>query len=383
MEKNKVIIPFNKPYCCPNPIKNIKTLFDKGLSLEGGGYFAKKCQRLLERKYNIKKVLLTTSCTSALEMAAILADIKQGDEVIMPSYTFVSTANSVVLRGAKPVFVDISIKDLNIDTNIIEKAITKRTKAIIVVHYCGISCNMDKINKIAKKYNLFVIEDAAQSVNSYYKNKAAGSFGNIGAISFHSTKNIQSGECGAIYINDERLISRAEILLEKGTNRKSFKEGIVDKYTWEDVGSSYYPNDLTAAFLYSQLKCADFVTRKRKNIWEKYHKFFEKYERKSILRRPIVSKNNNINAHFYYIILNSKKEREDLKFYLNNNGITAQTHFVPLHSSPFGKKVGKVFGNMDVTNKVYDCLLRLPIYCMKKKEISYVIDMLRQYYKGY
>lgn len=384
MVKTKYTIPFTKPYYSSNSIKNIKYLLDNKVShLNGGGKFSKKCQKFLEEKYNVKKVLLTTSCTSALEMAVILANIKKGDEVIMPSYNFVSAANAVVLRGGIPVFVDIDIRDLNINLNIIEKAITKKTKAIIVVHYCGNSCDMDRINKLAKKHNLVVIEDAAQGIGSYYKNKALGTLGDIGAISFHSTKNIQSGEGGAIYINNEKLIPRSEIVLEKGTNRKLFIEEVVDKYTWVDIGSSYYPNDLTAAFLYPQLKDIEIVTNKRKNVWNKYHDFFEKYENKSILKRPYISKNNIINAHFYYIILNSKKEKDDLKLYLNKNYIMAQTHFVPLHSSPFGKKVSKVFGNMTFTDRAYDCLLRLPVYCMKDKEISYVIEVLKKYYRSY
>ncbi len=379
MAKIKYKIPFQKPYFSGNSLKNIKYLIDKKYSLEGNGYFTKKCQKFLEDKYNIKKVLLTGSCTSSLEMAMLLADIKNGDEVIMPSYTFVSTANAVVLRGGKPVFIDIKSDDFNINSELIKKAVTKKTKAIVPVHYAGNACNMDEINKIAIENSLFVIEDAAQCINSYYKNKALGAIGDIGVISFHSSKNIQAGEAGAIYINNDKLLERADIIIEKGTNRKSYINGLVEKYSWLDVGSSYYPSELTAAFLYSQFKDIDKVTKIRLKIRKKYQDFFKQYEKKGILKTSKIIKGCEPNAHIFFVLMNTKKERDEFLFYLNKNKIQAQTHFVPLHNSPFGKNNAKTYGSMEVTNMVYDCSIRMPLYDMCSEEINYVLDVMSCY----
>ena len=377
MAKIQYKIPFNKPYFSENSIDNIKYLIENQGSLEGSGFFAKKCQQFLEEKYNIKKVLLTNSCTAALEMSMILSDIKNGDEVIMPSYTFVSTANAVILRGGIPVFVDIKADDFNINPDLIEKAITQKTKAIVPVHYSGNACNMDKINEIAKKYNLFVIEDAAQGINSYYRNKALGSIGDLGAVSFHSTKNIQAGECGAIYINNDNFLERADIIIEKGTNRKAYINGQTDKYTWVDTGSSYYPSELTSAFLYAQLQDIDKITQNRLNLLKKYNDFFKVYENKGILKTPKLLKDCTPNAHICYVLMNTKENRDNLLQYLRGNGIQAQTHFVPLHSSPFGREHTKIGSPLNITEKVYETSLRLPLYCnMTEEEMAYIFEIM-------
>ncbi len=381
MVKTRHKIPYNKAVILGTEIDNIRDLIDNGCSLDGTGYYSQKCQELLEKKYNINKVLLTNSGTAALEMGVLLADIKPGDEVIMPSYTFVSTANAVVLRGGVPVFIDINASDLNMDCRRIKKAITTKTKAIIPVHYGGSFCCMELIEDIAKEYNLFVMEDAAQGINSFYKNKASGTFGNVGAVSFHYTKNIQAGECGAIYINDETLSDRADIILEKGTNRKLYKRGRVSKYTWVDVGSSYCPSEITAAFLYSQLENIDYITQKRVAIWKKYQELFGVYESHGLLRTPHILPDIQINGHIYFIIMNTQRERDHFLRYLNENDISAQTHFVPLHSSEYGVLHTKVSGSMDTTDMVYACSLRMPLYDMDKSEIDYVFDIVTEYFK--
>ena len=311
-----------------------------------------------------QKVLLTHSCTGALEMAAILADIKPGDEIIMPSYTFVSTANAFVLRGGVPVFIDIRSDTLNIDETLIEAAITSKTKAIVPVHYAGFPCEMDVIMNIAERHNLLVIEDAAQAIMTTYKGNALGSIGHLGCYSFHETKNIISGEGGAILINEEAIIKRAEVIREKGTNRSSFFRGDIDKYTWVDIGSSYLPSEITAAFLYAQLENAKIITKKRKILWEKYHHGLKDLEQMGLLRRSTFSKSRDFehNGHMYYVILNSLAERTSVIRHLRSQEIYPVFHYVPLHNSPAGLKYGRFKGNLKVTENVANRLLRLPMW---------------------
>ena len=355
------MIPFNRPYMTGQEHKYIDHAH-ANRKLAGDGIFTKNCHEWLERNTSAKKVLLTHSCTAALEMAAILADIQPGDEVIMPSYTFVSTANAFVLRGGIPVFVDIRPDTLNIDENLIEAAITPKTKAIVPVHYAGVACEMDTILSIAKKYNLLVIEDAAQGVMSTYKGRALGSIGHMGAYSFHETKNVISGEGGALLINDVRFEKRAEIIREKGTNRSQFFRGQVDKYTWVDIGSSFLPSEIIAAFLWAQLQEANDITQKRLTIWDQYHAELVKYEENGYLRRPIIPAQIQHNAHMYYILLNSLDERMSVIERLKKKQINAVFHYVPLHSSPGGLKYGRKNGGLPFTENLSDRLLRLPLW---------------------
>jgi dTDP-4-amino-4,6-dideoxygalactose transaminase len=374
-------VPFNKPYLTGNEIEYIKNSHAVG-NLSGDGFYTKESSTWLEQNTKTKKALLTHSCTAALEMAALLADIKPGDEVIMPSYTFVSTANAFVLRGGVPVFVDIRPDTLNINENLIEAAITNRTKAIVPVHYAGVACEMDVIMQIAKKHDLLVIEDAAQGVMSSYKGKALGAIGHIGAYSFHETKNIISGEGGAILINDEEFSLRAEIIREKGTNRSQFYRGQVDKYTWQDIGSSYLPGEDTAAFLLAQLECAEEITEKRMAIWNKYHQAFEHLERDGVLRRPTIPEGCTHNAHMYYVILNSLTERTELIRRFKSYNIHPVFHYIPLHSAPAGIKFGRVSGVMDTTNAVSDRLLRLPLWVGLDEDQDRVIDVMNSFKFG-
>lgn len=359
-------IPFNKPYLVGTEYHYLNQAYLKG-QLAGDGYFSFKCQKIIESSLGISKALLTNSCTAALEMAAILIDVKSGDEIIMPSYTFVSTANAFVLRGGVPVFVDICNKTLNINENLIEQAITKKTKAIVVVHYAGISCDMDKVLKLAKKYNLFLIEDAAQAINSFYKGKPLGSFGHLSTFSFHETKNIISGEGGALVINDSSFIERSEIIREKGTNRTSFFKGKSDKYTWHDIGSSFLPGELVSAFLFAQLKKMKDITNRRMKIWLLYHNLFESFEKNNLLKRPYIPNYSNHNAHMYYLIFNSEFQRNKAICYLKKNKINAVFHYIPLHSSTAGKLYGRAHGNMEVTNQISSRILRLPLWINLKK----------------
>jgi dTDP-4-amino-4,6-dideoxygalactose transaminase len=371
-------VPFNKPYLTGDEIEYIKQSHAVG-NLSGDGFYTKESSAWLEQKTKTKKALLTHSCTAALEMAALLADIQPGDEVIMPSYTFVSTANAFVLRGGVPVFVDIRPDTLNINENLIEAAITSRTKAIVPVHYAGVACEMDTIMQIAKKYNLLVIEDAAQGVMSSYKGKALGAIGHIGAYSFHETKNIISGEGGAILINEEEFSLRAEIIREKGTNRSQFYRGQVDKYTWQDIGSSYLPGEDTAAFLLAQLECAEEITQKRMAIWNKYHQAFEHLELEGFIRRPTIPEGCAHNAHMYYVILNSLTERTELISAFKSHNIHPVFHYIPLHSAPGGIKFGRVSGSMENTNAVSDRLLRLPLWVGLDEDQDRVIDVMNSF----
>lgn len=354
-------IPFNKPYLTGNEYLYIDQAHAYR-KLAGDGIFTKNCHEWLEHNTSTRKALLTHSCTAALEMAAILADIQPGDEVIMPSYTFVSTANAFVLRGGVPVFVDIRPDTLNINENLIEAAITSKTKAIVPVHYAGVGCEMDVIMGIADRYDLLVIEDTAQGIMSTYKGRALGSIGHLGTLSFHETKNLISGEGGALLINDERFIERAEIIREKGTNRSRFFRGEVDKYTWVDIGSSYLPGEIISAFLWAQLQHAEEITNERLNIWHQYHHELEGFEDRGWLRRQIVPAHTQHNAHMYYILLNSLDERTQVIDRLKKKNINSVFHYVPLHSSPAGLKFGRTHGPLAVTEDLSDRLLRLPLW---------------------
>lgn len=354
-------IPFNKPYMTGRELWNIAQAHARG-HLAGDGTFTRQCHAWLEQRTGSCKALLTHSCTAALEMAAILANIGHGDEVIMPSYTFVSTANAFVLRGGVPVFVDIRPDTLNIDERQIERAITERTRAIVPVHYAGVGCDMDAIMAIAQRYGLLVIEDAAQGIMSSYRGRPLGSIGHFGALSFHETKNIISGEGGALLINDPVFVERAEIIREKGTNRSKFFRGEVDKYTWVDIGSSYLPSELVAAFLLAQMEEADAISGRRLTLWEYYHQHFAGLEDAGLLRRPQVPADCLHNAHMYYIVLPDRSVRTRLIDSLKGRGIHSVFHYVPLHSSPMGRQVGRTAGPMDTTDAMSERLLRLPLW---------------------
>lgn len=368
-------IPFNKPYMTGKELWYISQAHANG-HLAGDGVFTKKCHAWLEARTGANKALLTHSCTAALEMAAILADIQPGDEVIMPSYTFVSTANAFVLRGAVPVFVDIRPDTLNIDETKIEGAITEKTKAIVPVHYAGVGCEMDAIMALARKYNLIVIEDAAQGIMSTYKARPLGSIGHMGALSFHETKNIISGEGGALLINDPTLAERAEVIREKGTNRSQFFRGQVDKYTWVDVGSSYLPSELIAAFLWAQMEEADAITHRRLAIWNEYHRGLATLEDKGYIRRPFIPKECTHNAHMYYILLPDLASRSKVIDALKSKDIHAVFHYIPLHSAPAGLKHGGVRTKLEVTDNLSERLLRLPIWLGIEDKQVQVIDAL-------
>lgn len=366
-------VPFNKPYMTGKELWYIAQAHAKG-HLAGDGDFTKLCSRWLESRIGCKRALLTHSCTGALEMAAMLADIQPGDEVIMPSYTFVSTANAFVLRGAIPVFVDIRPDTLNIDEARIEAAITPQTKAIVPVHYAGIGCEMDTIMEIAQRHELLVIEDAAQGVMADYKGRPLGGAGHMAALSFHETKNIISGEGGALLLNDARFVERAEIIREKGTNRSQFFRGQVDKYTWTDFGSSYLPGELISAFLWAQMEEADAITRRRLAIWATYHEAFEPMEQRGLVRRPVIPANCSHNAHMYYLLLPDLDHRTRFISRLKEGGIGSVFHYVPLHSSPFGSKVARSHGSMAVTDNLSNRLVRLPLWVGLEEHIPSVVD---------
>lgn len=369
-------IPFNKPYMTGKELFYISQAHHN-LHLSGGGPFTWKCHAWLERRIGCSKALLTHSCTAALEMAAMLTDIQPGDEVIMPSYTFVSTANAFVLRGGVPVFVDIRKDTLNIDEAQIEAAITGKTKAIVPVHYSGIACEMDSIMAVAQKHHLCVIEDAAQGMMCSYKGRPLGSIGHMAAVSFHETKNIISGEGGALFVNKTDLNERSEILWEKGTNRSKFFRGEIDKYTWVDIGSSFLPSELIAAFLWAQLEHADELTQKRLAIWNQYHEAFAPLERAGLLRRPVVPDGCRHNAHMYYLLLPDLQLRDRLLVKLNEKGVNAVFHYIPLHSSPAGINYGKSYGELEITEETFKRIIRLPIWVgMETDQILYIISSL-------
>lgn len=372
----KMQIPFNWPYMTGKELTYIAEAHFNG-KLAGDGPFTKKCHQWLESQTSTNKALLTHSCTAALEMSALLLDLKPGDEIIMPSYTFVSTANAFVLRGAVPVFVDIRPDTLNIDETKIEEAITSRTRAIVSVHYAGVGCEMDTILEIAKQHGLAVIEDAAQGVMARYKGKPLGAIGALGAYSFHETKNVISGEGGALLINDVSFAERAEIIREKGTDRSRFFRGAVDKYTWQDVGSSYLPGELIAAFLWAQLEEAESITKRRLALWDQYHATFLCAEENCLLRRPIVPSECEHNAHMYYVLLPDEGKRHRVMEQLRIQGINAIFHYIPLHSSPAGKRFGRICGALDVTDSVSSRILRLPLWVgMTSNQVEQVTGSL-------
>jgi dTDP-4-amino-4,6-dideoxygalactose transaminase len=371
----KMQIPFNKPFMTGKELEYIAQAHTN-LQLAGDGAFTRRCNEWLERRIGCDKALLTHSCTAALEMAAILTGIGPGDEVIMPSYTFVSTANAFVLRGGIPVFVDIRSDTLNIDETLIEAAITDRTRAIVVVHYAGVGCEMDAILDIAQKHNLIVIEDAAQGIMSSYKGRPLGCLGSLGAVSFHETKNIISGEGGALLINDRKLTERAEIVREKGTNRSQFFRGHVDKYTWVDIGSSYLPSELIAAFLWAQMEQAQAITDRRLSLWARYHAAFASLEQEGTVRRPIVPGHCVHNAHMYYLLLPNLAIRTAFIKTLKDSGIHPVFHYVPLHDSPAGRKYGRVGGDMSVTTGLSDRLVRLPLWVGMEEAFDQIVGHL-------
>lgn len=376
-------IPFNKPYMTGKELWYVSQAHHSS-QLSGDGQFTKKCNKWLEMQLNCPKVLLTHSCTAALEISAILANLKLGDEVIMPSYTFVSTANAFVLQGAVPVFVDIRSDTLNIDEKLVETAITNKTRAIVAVHYAGVACEMNALQEIVKKYNLLLIEDAAQGLMASYQGQPLGSIGDLGCFSFHETKNITCGEGGALAVNCSEFMERAEIIREKGTNRSQFFRGQVDKYTWVDKGSSYLPGEVTAAFLYAQLEEAEKITERRRELWSYYHSLLQNLETKEKIRRPIVPQGCHHNAHMYYILLDSLNTRTSLISFLKKDGINAVFHYIPLHSSPAGRKYGRYVGKMTVTKHVSDTLLRLPLYPdLQKTDIERIVDRIEAFFRDY
>jgi len=354
-------IPFNRPWMTGHELSNIAEAH-ANMHLAGDGPFTRRCHEWLEQHSGCVKALLTHSCTAALEMAALLLDIQPGDEVILPSWTFVSTANAFVLRGGVPVFVDIRADTLNLDERLIEAAITPKTRVIVPVHYAGVSCDMDAIMEIARRHGLKVVEDAAQGVMAGYRGKALGSMGDLGCYSFHETKNLISGEGGALLINDPELVQRAEIIREKGTDRSRFFRGQVDKYTWQDHGSSFLPGELIAAFLWAQLQHATSITGSRLACWEYYHQRLQPLEARGLLQRPVVPENCSQNAHMYPVLLNPGTNRQAALQVFGSAGIGAVFHYVPLHNSPAGLRYGRAAGALPVTCSVAERLIRLPLW---------------------
>ena len=375
------MISFNVPPYVGNEMEYIQQAVDVR-KICGDGQFTKKCNAWIEEKTGTSKALLTTSCTHATEMAAILCDIKSGDEVIMPSYTFVSTADAFVLRGAKAVFVDIRPDTMNIDESLIEAAITEKTKAIVPVHYAGVACEMDTIMALAKKYNLKVVEDAAQGVMSTYKGKALGSIGDFGCYSFHETKNYSMGEGGALLIRDEHDIERAEIIREKGTNRSKFFRGQIDKYTWVEAGSSYLPSELNAAYLYAQLEKADVINDARMACWNTYYQELLPLKDAGKIDLPYVPEDCVHNAHMFYVKAKDLQERSALIAFLKENGIGCVFHYIPLHTAPAGKKYGRFAGEDKYTTKESERLARLPMYYgLSIDDVKMVCDKIKEFYK--
>ena len=371
-------IPFNKPYFTGNETEYIKEAVLGG-KISGDGIYTKKCHDFFENHFGFKKVLLTTSCTDALEMAAILLDIKEGDEVIAPSYTFVSTVNAFVLRGAKIVFADSGKNNPNVDVETIEALITPKTKVILPVHYAGIACDMEKIMELANKYNLFVVEDAAQAIDSFYKDKRLGSIGHLSAFSFHETKNIISGEGGMLVINDEQFIKRAEIIREKGTNRSAFFKGEVDKYGWVDIGSSFLPSDIIAAFLFAQLENIDLIQKRRKEIWNIYQSKLSQLSSFGI-KLPYVPSYGSNNAHMFYVVCRNIQERDDLIFFLKHKNIYTVFHYLSLHKSSFysNKHDGRDLKHSDLYS---ECLVRLPLfYELLNDQVEYISNSILDFY---
>ena len=373
------MIFFNKPYLSGKETEYIRQAVESG-KISGDGLFTKKCHDFFENKYKFRKCLLTHSCTAALEMAALLIDTRAGDEIIMPSFTFVSTANAFVLRGAKIVFADSNPLNPNIDASQIEQLITPNTKAIVVVHYAGIACDMAKIKELTDKYHLFLIEDAAQSIDSYYEDKPLGSLGDFAAFSFHETKNIISGEGGMLVINNDKFIERAQIIREKGTNRPAFFRGETDKYQWIDIGSSYLPSEINAAFLFAQLENLDFIQAKRKSIWSSYYKNLEELASNEKIQIPFIPNYASNNAHIFYLLCKNESERKKLILFLNKKEIQAIFHYLPLHQSPFYKKYNLI-SHCPHTERYAATLLRLPLYYeLKSDEIDKISQTIWDFY---
>lgn len=369
------MIPFNKPYLTGKEAHYMYQAVYSG-KISGNGIFTKKCQHFFEERYGFKKCLLTTSCTDALEMAAILCDIQPGDEIIVPSYTFVSSALAFVRQGAKIVFADSCVDNPNIDADKIESLITSRTKVIIPVHYAGIACDMDKIMEIAERYNLLVVEDAAQAIDSFYKGRPLGSIGHLGCFSFHETKNIIAGEGGMLTINDERFIHRAEIIWEKGTNRAEFFRGEANKYGWVDIGSSFLPSEIVAAFLYAQIEKMDEIQRKRKEMWNRYYQLLKPMADNGFFALPDLPEYATNNAHMFYLVCRSLEERSILIERLKANGVLAVFHYLSLHSSSYyqDKHDGRILSNCD---KFADCLVRLPFfYELSEQDVISIANMI-------
>ncbi|HUY87472.1 MAG TPA: dTDP-4-amino-4,6-dideoxygalactose transaminase [Pirellulales bacterium] len=375
-------IPFNKPFIAGKELYYIAQAVAEG-NISGDGRFTQKCSRVLEERFGVSKALMTPSCTAALEMAAMLCDIGPGDEVILPSFTFVSTANAIVRLGARPVFVDIRPDTLNIDDSLIEDAITERTKAIFPVHYAGVGCEMERIMTIARRHGLRVVEDAAQGVNSFYNGKALGSIGDLGCYSFHETKNYICGEGGALCTNDPELIERAEIIRDKGTNRKQFFRGQVDKYTWVDVGSSYVPSEISCAFLYAQLELFDEISARRREAYQCYRQLLKPLAAEGLLRLPCIPEDCTSNYHMFYVLVENRATRDALIDRLGQRGVQAVFHYVPLHGSPMGMKFGYRDGQLPVTERVSGRLLRLPLYYdITAAEQGRVAETIKEFFCG-
>ncbi len=374
-------IPFNKPFIAGKELYYIAQAVTLN-NLAGDGEFTKRCCRLLERNFGIHRVLLTPSCTAALEMAAMLCRLEPGDEVILPSFTFVSTANAFVREGARLAFVDIRPDTLNIDENQIERAVTQRTKAIVAVHYAGVACEMDRILEIARSHRLLLVEDAAQGVNSFYAGRALGSIGDLGAYSFHETKNYISGEGGALCINRPDLVERAEIIRDKGTDRQAFLRGQADKYTWVDRGSSYVPSELVGAFLYGQLEMMEAISSRRAAIFEFYRRELESLQLEGLLQLPGAPERCTINFHMFYVLTKDPATRDGLLRHLHDRGIMAVFHYVPLHTSPMGRTVSSSVRELPVTDSVSARLLRLPFYyTITAEEQAQVVRAIREFYR--
>lgn len=375
-------IPFNRPYATGNELVYAAEA-QRNSHLSGDGAFTKRCHRWIEEQTGCARALLTHSCTSALDMAALLLDIERGDEVILPSYTFVSTANAFVLRGAIPVFVDIREDTLNLDERLIEDAITPRTRAIVPVHYAGVACEMDSIAAIARRHGLRIVEDAAQGIMAGYKGRALGAIGDLGCFSFHETKNIISGEGGSLLVNDPALAGRAEIMREKGTDRGRFFRGEVDKYTWQDLGSSFLPGDLTAAWLWAQLEQAQQITEERIGSWRRYHDMLAPLEQQGLLRRPTVPSDCQHNGHLYYVVLAPEIDRQKVLDAFRQNSIGAVFHYVPLHSSPAGLRFGRAHGELALTTSLSERLIRLPMWVgLTEPQQQRVVDVLSTFSKN-
>jgi dTDP-4-amino-4,6-dideoxygalactose transaminase len=373
-----VRVPFNKPYCTGREIDYVREVL-AGHHLSGDGAFTRRCSTWLEAQTGTRRALLTHSCTAALEMAALLVGLGPGDEVILPSFTFASTANAVVLRGAVPVFVDVDADTLNLSPAEVRGAITGKTRAVVPVHYAGVACDMDAIMAIAGDHRLVVIEDAAQGILARYRGRPLGAIGHLGALSFHETKNVMSGEGGALLVNDPAFVERAEIVREKGTNRSQFFRGEVDRYTWVDLGSSYLPSELTAAVLWAQCEEAEAIKKRRLAVWSRYHERLAGLERAGRLRRPIVPPDRDPNGHIYYVLLADLAERSRVLERLKQAGVNAVFHYVPLHSSAAGLRFGRAAGRLPTTDSASDRLIRLPLWVgMGEPEIDHVVESLRQ-----